>query len=116
MKIKIKTRMNQIAVVNQLWELGIIPNEQPLIMDALGRTKEIRVIASVAARLKKKFLKEAINREGQPGTKDFSLSFEYFECYYLEIIARLGAEKFNKHTYESSTLQNLADCLDEKLV
>lgn len=115
MKIKVKTRLNQLDALNQVWDMNIVPDEREKVFDAMGHGKELRTIASVAARLKKKMLKKAIDKEGEEKNKDFTLSLEYFECYYLEIIARLGSEKFPTHTYERNTLQNLADQLNQKL-
>jgi hypothetical protein len=107
-KIKIKIKIHELIVLNQMFELNT---------EYQGKgddDKELKMIKNISNLLRNKFRKLAITKEFD--TKPFTIKFEYFEAYFLEKIIQYNHYIFQHMLYEFSVLDRLVAILNQQLV
>jgi hypothetical protein len=107
-KIKIKIKIHELIVLNQLFELNT---------EYQGKgddDKELKMIKNISNLLRNKFRKLAITKEFN--TKPFTIKFEYFEAYFLEKIIQYNHYIFQNKPYEFNVLLSINLELDQQLV
>ncbi len=105
--IKLKITKTQLVAINKIW------NYVDFIDDT---TAEGKAIVSMAKKLAVKFSKKyaTIRFKVDKASKQYSISLEYFEGYFLELLIRRCLEVF-PYGYEKQVIQNIADFLNQKL-
>lgn len=105
--IKLKLKYQQIEAINQVWSyLDFLDDSKP----------ENRAIISMARKLAEKLTKKQITIQFKDHKKDkeYTISFEYYQAYFFEILIRKSISVF-PDGYEKQVLQNTADELNQKL-
>lgn len=110
MKVKIKISYNTLDAICRLYDVvtethAVSPQDYHTSKDYKA---SINIVNLLFERLKVKLIKKPQN------CKPFSLSFDYFQAYFLMVFLRANVNYFN-HEYYKSIIYLLTTELDQKL-
>ena len=105
--LKLKITYEQLTALNQVWSY----------LDFLDETKpENKAIISMARKLAEKLTKKQVAMQFKERKKDkkYTLSFEYYQAYFFEILLRRSLGIFPEG-YEQVVIHNIANELHQQL-
>ena len=105
--LKLKVTYGELNALNQVWGyLEFLDESKP----------ENRAIISMARKLAEKLTKKqiAMQFKEQRKSKKHTISFEYYQAYFFEILLRRSLHVFPEG-YTHRTIHNIANELNQKL-